>query len=204
MPIGDSKTRGDGDDTDVYPLGSNGYPPKLASALRTATGRDWDEYPLRDGRASFGVNKVGGFSMRAVIDADLAARPGSPDFVLVNLGVNDLGGTLATDPDGWETDYGYILDAIHTAYPAARVGVQKFGRGDLTAELIAQMNDADDVRIPRLVSARSWSFVGGDERLASHIEGGDGYVTYCDAGKLHPNAAGYQRTAEAWKSAMGY
>lgn len=200
LPYGDSKTVGNGDLTSPYPAGQNGYPSYLCDLLETATGQTWREFPKRISRVGYGVNGIS--SMKALIDADLAVRHDAPDYVLINLGVNDLGSSIPNDPAAWQTDFAYILDTIHNKYPDARIGVQKFGRGAQSQSGIDTMNNAVDVLIPAIVSPRSFCFIGGDERAANHIEGGDDYATYTDD-DIHPNNAGYQVTAARWKDAMG-
>jgi lysophospholipase L1-like esterase len=189
--LGDSKTHGQGDDTSPYAAGQNGYQYRLATALSGATGSRWYEHPRRNGRASYGVNAAGG-SMVGAIDADLSIRYPNPDFILVNLGVND-GTTMNGDAAQWVTDYQYILDTLHVWAPNARIGVARpaSNSGDWSA--------MDDTRIPEVIAGRSWAFLGPDERTVL----GANWATLTVDG-IHPSPAGYDAMAAAWKTAMGY
>lgn len=190
--LGDSKTQGQGDDTSPYPAGQNGFQYRLAALLTSSTGQSWFEHPRRDGRSSYGVNKAGSLSMKDVIDADLAIRYPDPDFILVNLGVND-GTTMNGDAAQWVTDYQYILDTLHVWSPNARIGVARpaSNGGDWSA--------MDDTRIPEVITGRSWAFLGPDERTVL----GANWATLTTDG-LHPSPTGYDAVAAAWKTAMGY
>jgi lysophospholipase L1-like esterase len=195
-PYGDSKTNGQSDTTPPA-LGQNGYPPLLAASLQSTTGNTWREFPLRIGRSSFTVNSAG-VSMLANLDADLATRYDAPDYILCNLGVNDLPLQLTTDPTGWQTDYQTILDRMHARWPNAKIGLQRVWRSGVAD---ASLNTVDDTYIPNVIAGRSWAFLGGDERLSTHIKGTDSGATYTADG-IHPNHAGYIRTSDAWASAI--
>ena len=183
LPVGDSKT-----------IADPGYVPGLLSGLDNATEFKWLESPGRLARPGYTAAL-----WAAQIDADIAASTGIPDFVLVNIGSNDI--EPLADPlveAAWKADFAYVLDAINTAYPTAQVYVmqiwRRYNNGDITA-----MNDT---WIPAVLSTRStWVEVGPDER--GFLEGGDDGATYTADG-IHPNAAGYALTATQWQSKMGY
>ena len=135
----------------------------------------------------------------AQIDADLGSASGIPDFILVNLGSNDVG--PLEDPlveAAWKADFAYILDALNTKYPNAQIYVmqvwRRYDNGDLTA--------LNDTWIPAVLSTRSsWAGLAEDERV--FLENGDNGVTYTSDG-IHPNTAGNALTAAQWLSTLGY
>lgn len=145
------------------------------------------------------INATNGITVagtRAGIDANLAAYPGMPlDFVLVNLGANDAQ-TMPTQA-AFEADLGYILDAVHVKWPAARVLVMRVWRRN-------QVANSNTIAgwIANALSGRSaWASAGPDERV--FLEGGDNGATNM-SDDAHPNASGYALTAAQWYAVMGY
>lgn len=182
FPYGDSKTFGTGD---TVVDGTTGYPPLLMASLPIAS--KWLEYPQRIGRGGYTVAQ-----MKDLIDRDLLGLYGNPSYILINLGTNEAAaGQPSINGATWQTNLGYILDAMHAKWSSARLGVAKIYRtsdnGDLTT--------MDDTWIPAVVNARlSFAFIGPDER--AFLPG-----NMSDAS--HPNHAGYVLTASNWKTAMG-
>jgi lysophospholipase L1-like esterase len=136
-------------------------------------------------------------SMKALIDADLAARTEpAVQAVLFNLGANDMNALPAEAV--WESDALYIIDAIRAKWPSAKVYIMRpwtRGAGMATANTLAGW-------IGTVVAARpGGAFLGPDERV--FLENGDNGVTYTIDG-THPNAAGYALTAAQWKTVLGY
>jgi lysophospholipase L1-like esterase len=177
-------------DSKVY---ANTMEPVLAANLSSADAdHTWRVAAL--GRAGWTAAMWAG-----QIDTDLATLSDIPEFVVVNLGTNDVEPNAAPLVEAtWEADYAYILDAIHTKWPNAKVYCartwRRYNNGDQTA--------MDDTWIPAVLSTRStWADVGIDERVI--LEGGDNGVTYTSDG-IHPNAAGYALMAAGWQSVMGY
>jgi lysophospholipase L1-like esterase len=135
--------------------------------------------------------------MRPLIESDLAAYTGpTPAEVLIDLGANDMGYYHASLSEAqWKADMGYIMDAMHTWAPLAKVRVAKpwiNGCEALTPgcnEVAAWVDD--------LVAARSgWAFVSMDERDWLPANSDDG---------IHPRyPSGYQEMARRLKAGMGY
>lgn len=180
LPYGDSKTQGAGDDTPPA-LGANGYPPLLAGILSGTT-----ESPLRIARS--GANIA---TMRANVTADLLNTEGlTPNWILCNVGANDV--VAMPTQAAFEADYGAVIDAMHTKWPNALIGVMRIWRQTYDAN-----SDTLATWIGNVVSARSYCFLGPDERV--FLKGNDDGATYTADG-LHPNHAGYILTAQQWKS----
>jgi lysophospholipase L1-like esterase len=193
--VGDSKTAGQGDDDSTSP---DGFPSRLVSNLNSSTGIPWAEFPTKIGRSSYGVNYgLGGtVNIKDVIDADLASKPYAPDYVIINLGVNDSANFIGNEAQ-WVLDYQYIIDTIHVRYPNARISIARVWKAGADA-LFDSMNDT---YIPQVISGRSWCFLGPDERIV--LKGDDNGATYTVDG-IHPNPAGHQALADAWQTSMGY
>lgn len=188
LAYGDSKANGSGDATPpVFPYG--GYPPILTAALQAATGAGWYERPFK---IAHGGNTTA--QLKALIDADLAAATGTPDYILVNATINDTA-PLPVEAT-WKTNYAYILDAFHAKWPNAVILVAYvWGIGrDSDCNTLALWIDA-------VLSPRPWARVGLDERIV--LKGSDnGASAMFDT--VHPNRLGYIATAAAWQMSMGY
>ena len=143
--------------------------------------------------ATGGITTAG---MAAIIDARLAASVGVPKFVLINLGANDS--MDAGSEAAWKTNMGYIVDAIHVAYPSAKVYLTRVwlrAAGMVNCDRFAGW-------IADLCAARpGWLLPGVDERV--FLENGDDGATYTSDG-LHPNAAGYALEAARWRTVLGF
>lgn len=185
-PYGDSKTFGSGD---TVVDGKTGYPPLLVASLTTATGVAWAESPLRIGRPGYTSAM-----MRALIDKDLTTLPSAPDWILVNLSINDAGGVEATIT----ADMNYILDAMHVKFPSARILLMRVWSSGAPSGGVSML---DDTIYPALVATRPYCALGPDERV--FLKGSDNGATYTADG-IHPNHAGYVLTAAQWQTAMGY
>jgi len=154
--------------------------------LDTAKKRGYYERPFRIADTGWTTAYV-----KSVIDAQLAAAKGTPDYILYNLGANDS----AFDAT-WFTNTNYILDALHVKYPNAKIYMA------ITWERVTGFayNLAHRAAIGQLVSERpAYILVGIDELF---LENGDDGVTYTADG-THPNRAGYILTAQKWKLALG-
>lgn len=147
-----------------------------------------------------GTGGVGGATAAttaADIDARLAALPEVekvPEWVLVNLGSNDVSGVRSGSVTyaSWSADMGYILDAVHTRWPDAQILIMRPIR--LTYE--AETTLYNDTWIPDLIATRpTFVALGPDERtfLPGHL-----------TDTTHPDSSGYVLTASEWLTAMGY
>lgn len=179
MAIGDSKTANIPNWPDYI---TGDYSPQVVHRpLRFATG-GWTTQVVKDG-----------------IDAALAARDDVPDYVLVNLGANDVN---AGDPGAiWKTNTAYIADALRTKWPGVSVYLTKVWRRNTGQQAagIAAINGYIDDLVAEPARA-GWLRVGVDE--ANILEGGDDGATYTSDG-VHPTEAGCLLEAEAWRSLLG-
>jgi lysophospholipase L1-like esterase len=194
--IGDSKTRGTGDSLPPN-LMSNGFPYQTILALNTALsgGFNWQEALSRIG--------VGGITvalMQASIDLWLIGCQQPPDYVVLDLGVNDVAnGQGQVDPATWESNMGYIVDACHTKWPSAKVyQIQTWASSDN-----GQTNALDDTWKPAVIAAgrAAWCFLGPDERIT--LKGSDNGASETLDG-THPNRTGSTAMGAAIKTALGF
>lgn len=145
---------------------------------------------------------AGGWTLQDVkdnIDATLAAARTvpAPDYVLINIGVNDVtGGT--PDATTWKGNLAYVLDALKTKWASVQVGIEKVWRQG--AGYQAALDTLDDTYVPDVLASRPWAFQGPDERI--FLKNGDDGATYTTDG-VHPNAAGYQLEAQEWATLLG-
>lgn len=134
-------------------------------------------------------------SMKALVDADLAAMSGpSVSKVLFNLGANEVG-TVAEAT--WEANVLYILDAFRAKWPSVEVYIARPWRRGFDA-------DCDDIAawIDVVVAARSFAHLGPDERVT--IKAGDDGATNTWDGVHYSVPVGATAWAEAWKTTLGY
>lgn len=177
--IGDSKT-----------AAADGYVEKMSTYSAF-----FAEYPYR-----YAVAGLTTANAKLAIDARLAITHGTPDYVLYNLGVNDTNGADGITPSeaDWKTNTAYILDAVHTKWPNAKVYMMKNWCRLSPNACLTLATWGATVRSTR----SSWCFLGPDESV--FLEGGDNGATYTSDG-VHPTApAGYTLTASQWRTAIGY
>lgn len=183
LSIGDSKTA------------SGVYQPLLATDMRPATGYTtvWSESP-----ASISYNNETVALMAGRIDAELATRSGSPTFIFINLGVNEVISLPVRAT--WSANYLYVIDALHVKYPEAKIYLTRVGRRTYGANCTTLMS----WMLADVVAARS-SFVfapaGMDEQV--YLEGGDDYTTLTSDG-IHPQMGAWQIWANANRAGIGY
>lgn len=137
--------------------------------------------------------------LAANIDASLAAYSGTPDFCLINIGVNDFGETFdqGTFRADWLADMGYVLDALHTKWASTLIRVAQVwrqGYDDQAAIL-------DDDYIVTAISGRSYCAIGMDER--TFLPGGDDGATNTIDG-THPSTAGLILQGWNWIVNLGW
>lgn len=126
--------------------------------------------------------------LKAIIDANLAAATHTPEYVLVNIGINDI--ASAPDYPQMAIDYGYTLDAIHTRWPDSAIYIAKIWARTLDCSYF------NDTLIPSVLSTRSWVSVGLDETLV--------LPDYDDGDGIHYTTEALTAVANAWKTAIGY
>jgi lysophospholipase L1-like esterase len=113
--IGDSITVGATDE-----VTGQGYPPLLTAGIAAATKGYWYEITTRAGHGGYDVLDENG-----VIAADLAATTGTPTYVMILLGANDVVDTAdhwaSFNETTWKAAYQSIIDAIHAKWSGARI-----------------------------------------------------------------------------------
>lgn len=180
--VGDSKTALE----NYYPA-VTGYTYYASKWLEANLERGAYPRPTPVGHSTFTT-----LQLKNIIDADLAATVGTPDFVILNIGVNDALGAMPLQA-AFETNYAYILDAIHTKWASAPVLVAKPGCRGQAADCTTIAGWIDNV-----IASRAWASVGADEQII--LEGGDDYTTRTTDG-THQNALGNQAMGEAYAAA---
>ncbi len=184
MPMGDSKTN---DSTD--------WPGPFYAYLYNAGGYWWRESPTRYAVAGWKTA-----DLRAHVEANLAAESGLGNYVLINIGANDLsGGTM--DETTWKADMTAILNAIHAWRPACQVYIMRpWRRGYMTqANTLAGW-------IASVVALFDFAHLGPDERV--FLENGDDGATYTSDG-THPTmgltpGTGAYLEAQEWRTVLGF
>ncbi|MEB3356808.1 MAG: Calx-beta domain-containing protein [Synechococcales bacterium] len=205
MPLGDSNTRGEGDDT-------AGYRDDLA-ALLAASGYDIDFVgSLQNGPNTFADRQHeghGGWRIDQIIDGrpDRPNQPGSidtwltdhqPDMILLMLGTNDLNQDfqVATAPDRLAT---LIDDHIFKLLPDVTLLVSTVppidpSKRDVDPQTVADFNAA----IPGIVAERA--------AQGKNIQFVDVFSSLTLADLLndgvHPTPAGYAKVADTWFEAI--
>ena len=178
LGVGDSKIRDN--TTSAY----------LSELLKTSTGNNW----CYETSAESGITVVG---YAAAITNLLELLVETPENIYINLGTNDLASLPAEAT--WKAGYSTIITTLHTRFPTSKIYLFKPVRlqaappstphGD-TATMHGYIDD--------LVALYDYVYAGVDE---TDLEGGDSYVTYF-ADSLHPNYAGYYKTAELMKAIL--
>jgi len=182
LGVGDSKTVGIGDG-DLAAGG--GWLGRFPSVQRYSAGYSgFVEAPLKFGRSGKTVA-----NWATLISTHLTYAIGTPDYVCINLGTNDL--PLSPVEATWKADYLTIIDALHAKWPLAVIKLMRPWQRGYNAEADTMAGWIDD-----LVAARpAFVLLGPDER--DFLEAGNDGVTYTVEG-LHPNALGYDLTAREW------
>lgn len=158
------------------------------SSLNAATG----------GNPSFTVDNKAASATGAAyyalnIDGYMATFPDNHYAVLYNIGVNDFG--IASHAQ-WVADVEYVIDAIHAKWPESKVYLTKPWKRnfDATADTFAGWID-------EIVAARSFVYVGDDERV--WLKGSDNGATMTADG-IHYTAAGQAQAAVQKQAVLGY
>lgn len=186
MGVGDSTANG-GTYDDPLSAGYGGYQPILRGYLENASGFGWQE-DRRIAHPGYTVAQGA-----AAIDADLAAKNAyyDPDYIFVDYGLNTIGAGM--DEEALATDYAYIIDALHTKWPNARVYCTRIWKNGFET----YANIFDDEILPSIVATRaSWAGLGIDKRdILNLTNSPDG---------THQNFDGYKAIAAAWQAFLGY
>jgi lysophospholipase L1-like esterase len=134
------------------------------------------------------------------IDATLAGMSGTPTYVFINTGANDV--EVATwagiTENSWKTDMSYIISAIHTKWSAAKIYISLSYRYSVTDDYNDEHTTLSTWAADLAALNPSYVFVGPNEQpiLDSHPELlGDG---------LHPNHDGCIAIAQAAKTTLGF
>lgn len=144
-----------------------------------------------------GVLALGGRAtsdILALLPAFLSSSTSNPNWVLINLGTNDIPkinvGTVTQA--SWLSDTGSILDQIHAKWPAAHILVTKsYYGGNSNANAEALLSAWTN----QIIASRP-SFVGLGLDEPTFLPGNTSDST-------HPNATGYSLTVARWLAAMG-
>lgn len=188
--IGDSIASGATDEE-----GTGGYTGIAVTDLMAQTHQYWSVRP-----ANYALGGYTTADSKAGIDAALAARSDVPDYTIIHLGANDVGGVQAetiTEAD-WKADMSYIIAAVHTKWADSKIYICPSYRYSATGEydpghatLWQWMNDL-------IALAPTYLFAGWDSKpiFEDHPE--------LLADGLHPNHAGYVAMADALETVMGF
>lgn len=178
--VGDSKT-----------AAGNSWPGLLKASLTTEGTFIWGEGPPR-----FGVSGYTAALMVPYIDTNLDDLTIPADFVLINLGSNDVKNGLPVEAT-WKADMTHIVDACLTKWPSCVVYVAKAWRTLCDANCDTMATWVDEI----VATYASQVFVGHDENV--WFENGDNGATYAVTG-VHYNEAGEAECAAQWQTVMGY
>ncbi len=128
-------------------------------------------------------------SIKDRIDDSLAALDGTPDYILMDLGINDARNDLPQTET--RANFDYVLDAIHTALPSTIIFMARVWDRDHTSQRMLV-----NATIDSIVSERnSYVKYGHDETI--WFEGGDNGETMSGDG-LHYNAASEIEVTNQW------
>jgi lysophospholipase L1-like esterase len=165
--------------------------PALETAYAGGVGTQWEIGP---DRLALGSTRVAWLDEHA--DDWIAAATQTPDWILVNTGINDTNAP-ATLQAAFEASYGSLLDKLHTAWPSARILVTYPWARNLDAACDTMAGWIDNV----LATRSPWAVIGDDERV--WMKGADNGATMTNDG-IHPNKAGNAEKVNQVITAMGY
>lgn len=141
-----------------------------------------------------GIGGAGVATINTNMATYLSTRNHVPDYILVNLGVNDFD----TQVEGtWKSDYTDILDALHAKWADARIYCMKTWRQGYDTQADTQAGWLDAV----IATRSSFTFAGPDERV--WLKGGDDGATMTTDG-IHYSTAGQAEALLQWKASIGY
>lgn len=188
FPVGDSRTKPD----------TNPWRARLALNIIEATGQCCS---CVNGYGTGGETVE---VMEAYVTANLATDTWHPtwfvpDYVLINLGANDVKDANWPTEADFKSDYQSILDQFHAEWPNAKMYLMRIWRTHET--ITGDEIDTLDGWIDDVIASRDFAYAGPDERV--WLENGDGGTTYTDDG-AHYNDAGQTECAAQWQSVLGY
>jgi hypothetical protein len=163
---------------------------KLVGGLRSIA--NWSSVTETPARLATSGWRVA--DLDAALDAYLASAVGTPNDVLINIGVNDANG--GTSQASFEASLGSALDKVHTEWPNARIWLAKVWRGDSGAAE-AQCDVINDTWMPNVTATRTWVRTGPDERIV--IKASDNGATN-SSDLVHYSTAGDTAWANAWQA----
>ena len=183
LVVGDSKVLGLSDDTSPYGNGQNGFP-----------------LYLRQSSGMIEVTPRSGYSGKTLADIvstylypDMAQSYFNPDFVLLNIGANDVAAIPAQST--WEANLATCLDAWHTRYPKAHIYITRPWRQTYDAQCNLLAGYIDNV----IATRSEFAHLGVDERI--FLKGSDNGATYTSDG-IHPNHLGHVLSANEWRKLL--
>ena len=173
-----------GDSKSATPINNWQYP--LITLLEGHTHLNWG-VGFNHATAGWTVSNA-----QSGLSAALAGASMTPDYLFVNIGINDTSGT-PTSQATFEAAYASILDQLHAKWPSASVYAAHIWRsgGSFTTP-VANMNSYID----NVQATRAWALDGIDER--------DWLSSWVDGGGIHPTIAGYFEMARQWRAVIGF
>jgi len=176
---------------------SEAFETPLLAALEISTNHPWFNLAeLAEAGISVAGWKDGQYDWLG-IDAELAAVSvtQSPDYVLVNVGKNDVGSP--PEAVAWNANYTYCLAAIHTKWPNAYIILEQPWRGDGDYDAGCLTISA---RIQAIATSLDYVLIGPDENVYFKPN----VATYSDDNvHINTTAGGAARAAQL-QSIMGY
>lgn len=159
----------------------------MVAELNTVSGCDsWSS-------ANWGISGYTVATYKDIIDARLAASDIEQDYVLINLGTNDVQ-AMPTEAT-WKSNYQYIVDAMHTKWPSALIYITKPWRSGYITEPVTMAGWIDDL----IAANTGLCFEGINENVWFQ----NGVATYSDDG-IHYNTAGSTEAINQWVTVFGY
>lgn len=127
----------------------------------------------------------------------LAQIASTPEYMLINIGANDV--TALPTATQWKSYMREIYRTVHTKWPLCPIFDADTWRKNYDTESDTLATRRAELRAEPEFAP--YVFRGVDERV--FLKGSDDGATYTSDG-LHPNGAGYLLTAQQWATALGY